>query len=447
MKKSVLATVVSLFITVASLPLVNCQVQDRAMTVSAANNNKYTEYKSGGITYYVYSDYACIEGCLIDANGNNGKIVIPSKVKGVPVTSIHNNAFGYCKNLKSIVVPDTVEYISGEAFRSCENLETVTLGKNVKEMAEYVFAFCPSLQEVTIPDSVTNISINTFYDCKSLKKVVWGKGLTEIPYGTFQGCSSLTDVTIRGKVTTIEDNAFEGAGLTRFALPDTVTECGGAAFMDCTKLKSIDLGNKITAINYCTFCGCSSLESIDIPDSVKCIDERAFALCSKIKSVELGKHVTYIGKGAFESCTSLESATVLNSKCEIISDPQIFNGVNYDLTFYDSKKVVLSGREGSTLERYALKNGYSYYSVPNQDIGDVNSDGYIDSVDASEILKVYADISTGGKAPRIDIFDVYDVNKDKMIDSLDASKILEYYAYVSADKSGSAVSFETYIAK
>ena len=67
-----------------------------------------------------------------------------------------------------------------------------------------------------------------------------------------------------------------------------------------------------------------------------------------------------------------------------------------------------------------------------QKFGDVNGDGYIDSVDATAVLIEYAKLSTAGKGN----FDdnqrkLADIDKNNLIDAVDASFILQYYAYAS----------------
>lgn len=65
-------------------------------------------------------------------------------------------------------------------------------------------------------------------------------------------------------------------------------------------------------------------------------------------------------------------------------------------------------------------------------LGDVVEDESVDAADASKVLSVYAQISTGSaidlKASRIPHCDV---NRDETVDSADASMILAYYAAVS----------------
>jgi len=63
--------------------------------------------------------------------------------------------------------------------------------------------------------------------------------------------------------------------------------------------------------------------------------------------------------------------------------------------------------------------------------GDINADDVIDSSDASEVLMIYALVSTGGGDITDEERAAGDVNGDGLIDSSDASLILGYYAYVS----------------
>ena len=68
-------------------------------------------------------------------------------------------------------------------------------------------------------------------------------------------------------------------------------------------------------------------------------------------------------------------------------------------------------------------------------LGDVNSDGYINAVDASSVLSYYARISTNqeGGYDAIQKLNA-DVNQDRSINAVDASNILAYYAYASTTK-------------
>lgn len=65
-------------------------------------------------------------------------------------------------------------------------------------------------------------------------------------------------------------------------------------------------------------------------------------------------------------------------------------------------------------------------------LGDINNDGIIDAVDASEILSVYAVSSTGENISLTDEqLKNADVDYNGTVDAVDASSVLSYYAYTS----------------
>lgn len=67
--------------------------------------------------------------------------------------------------------------------------------------------------------------------------------------------------------------------------------------------------------------------------------------------------------------------------------------------------------------------------------GDVNTDGRTDAIDASLVLKKYAEISSDKNAELTDSFKkAGDVNYDGKINSVDASFILRYYAMASSNE-------------
>lgn len=84
--------------------------------------------------------------------------------------------------------------------------------------------------------------------------------------------------------------------------------------------------------------------------------------------------------------------------------------------------------------------------IKNDNLGDVNSDGCINAVDASSVLTYYACISTnqdGGYTEDQKL--AADVNNDRLINAVDASNILAYYAYTSTNNSEKKKSIEDYI--
>ena len=256
------------------------------------------------------------------------------------VTTIGYAAFAYCDSLTSVTIGDSVTTIGDEAFYDCSSLTSVTIPDSVTTIGERAFSGCSSLTSVTIPDSVTTYGNYAFANCYSLTSVTISDSVITIGNYAFSGCSSLTSITIPDNVTTIGDatfslcsslqefngkfasedgkcliidgtlNSFAPAGLTEYAIPDSVTTIGGYAFCECDRLTSVTIGDSVTSIGYMAFISCSRLTSITIPDSVTAIGDYAFYGCTSLTSVTIGDSVTTFGNYAFSYCYSLTSVTI-----------------------------------------------------------------------------------------------------------------------------------------
>lgn len=70
-------------------------------------------------------------------------------------------------------------------------------------------------------------------------------------------------------------------------------------------------------------------------------------------------------------------------------------------------------------------------------LGDSTGDGYVNASDASYILSVYAEFSTGREHVLLNEERyAMDIDGDNMIDASDASSVLGYYAYLSTGGTG-----------
>ena len=88
------------------------------------------------------------------------------------------------------------------------------------------------------------------------------------------------------------------------------------AFLNCSRLESVTISNKLQTLEADVFDGCSSLKSVVIPNSVESIGDNAFYGCSDLLSVSIPSSVKSIGLGAFEGCKNL---TVVNIPSSVTS--------------------------------------------------------------------------------------------------------------------------------
>ncbi|MBR4942354.1 MAG: leucine-rich repeat domain-containing protein [Clostridia bacterium] len=126
-----------------------------------------------------------------------------------------NILFGCNAEGDAVTVPDGVVYIADAFYR-----------------AEY--------KSVVLPDSVEHIFANSFRSCEKLEEVVFGTGLISVGDDAFNGCSVLKSVEFFGGVETLGDNSFYGCiELESVSLPESVEYIGEDAFAYCDGITSV----------------------------------------------------------------------------------------------------------------------------------------------------------------------------------------------------------------
>lgn len=80
----------------------------------------------------------------------------------------YRGVFEGCRNLTSVILPDSVVYIGYSAFAGCESLTNITIPDGLTDIGESAFSECISLTNIIIPDSVISIGYGAFYGCTNL---------------------------------------------------------------------------------------------------------------------------------------------------------------------------------------------------------------------------------------------------------------------------------------
>jgi len=193
----------------------------------------------------------------------------------------------------SLVLPDTVTAIAGEAL-----------------------ADCTGLTDVTIPDSVMEIGKSAFKNCSSITDLTIGKGLTTIQLEgnndkkyPFDGCNKIEKLSINCK----KIPRLGITSLRELPLGDNVTEINDLAFSGCANLANVTISNSVISIGSRSFSNCTNLTSLTIGDNVTKIGEEAFAYCSNLTDISIPNSVSKIRKYAFEYCSNLTSARFENT--------------------------------------------------------------------------------------------------------------------------------------
>ncbi len=241
------------------------------------------------------------------------------------------------------------------------------------------FADCSELNYVEMPNTITYIGEQAFNNCSSLSEVNFPENLTEIGDWSYTNCSALAgELIVPDKVVTIGGSAFLGcSALTSIVVGNGVTTISASAFQGCDGVKVISLGENLETIGNTAFSGTHPEGELVIPNKVTSLGSWAFSGCSGLTSLTLGSSVETIGGNAFASCYNITSITTLNPVPPTLSDGAFSN---YNATLYvpagtiDEYERVWSSQAFSDyneLDYAVLKigaTGYSTYYNEDYDI-------------------------------------------------------------------------------
>lgn len=149
---------------------------------------------------------------IVIANDYKGDITIPDVVTDYTyyssgwnfrVTEIKDNAFRGSQ-IRSIVLPKTLEKIPNNCFENCYNLEYVRLLDGFKSLPNACFSGCTALKYIYMPEGLESVGMLCFYDCSSLKTLTFPASVKKL--GTeFFYCSGVKDLEFVNPAPELDD--------------------------------------------------------------------------------------------------------------------------------------------------------------------------------------------------------------------------------------------------
>ena len=129
---------------------------------------------------------AASEGCFAIEGGavtflpelwdGSSVLTVPDTVDGQAVTTLASGCFRNCRELTTVILPETLTVIGPEAFSGCSGLRGLYLPDGMRSIGENAFAGCIAMEAICIPATVTAIAEGTFNDCASLLYINYGGG-------------------------------------------------------------------------------------------------------------------------------------------------------------------------------------------------------------------------------------------------------------------------------
>lgn len=130
---------------------------------------------------------------------------------------IGSYSFRACRELRNLILPNSLRTINAYAFEGATRLVNLTLESasgggfsNLSYIGNSSFANCSSLRAISIPSNVKYISAKAFFGCTSLNSVIFAPDgeLLEIGAQAFMNCSSIVTIETSSKLSIIGDRAF-----------------------------------------------------------------------------------------------------------------------------------------------------------------------------------------------------------------------------------------------
>lgn len=258
-------------------------------------------------------------------------------------------------NLEEVILSDSLETITAQAFLDCKLLKKVTIPASVKTIEEYAFARCSNLTEVLFYSKNAAMDSNSFYESAAIRSISCYQNTTEANFAyeskpTFSywdknvendkgnndepSKQPITDKPSPDKpspdnktnIPALKKGDIRIKGSGKYKITKVGKGYGTVTYMKCTnkKIKNVTIPSiitidkqklKVTEIGEKAFYGCKKLKKVTIGNHIVTIRKSAFAKCSKLKTIKIQSlSLKSVGKNAFKGISKNATISVPKKK-------------------------------------------------------------------------------------------------------------------------------------
>ena len=214
------------------------------------------------------------------------------------------------------------------------------INPNIDSKNTSFFTNGANIQSISLPKTLRVIADYSFYNCTNLREVTFNEGsmIAVLGESAFEGCTGMRTFKMATAcaVETIGQSAFRNcSNLQTFYFPSAITAIGDKAFEGCTRLASITYEEdncNIRRIGDDVFRNCASLKEVVLPENLEETGDALFEGCSALEHVTLPDNPNFndLFFSDFNGCTSLKWIDVLNDRTTFKTDPAYkFNVENF----------------------------------------------------------------------------------------------------------------------
>ena len=292
------------------------------------------EYIGDGLTYIIYDDNS-IE--IVNYEGNQSEITIPSEINNYPVSRIAASAFENCTFLEEVNIWADVIIIGESAFEGCTNLKEISIPSSVFEIYDSTFEGCINLEETNIWGDVVRIGVNAFKNCVSLKEISIPSSCLLVDKSAFEGCTDMEEVNLWGG--------------------EVIGEC---AFKNCTSLKEISIPSEVTLVKKSAFEGCKSLKEVNVWGDNVTFGVNVFADCLKLEELPNGAYPDGVYNNDSSNSSQIIESTDGRSEIGVVKDIRTVTDIPSKLMNEELKSVLDLFSKGFSQSGLNISNATTY---------------------------------------------------------------------------------------